>query len=172
MKISFFFLLIIFVCTGSLFAQKIKWQPVAPAASNPGDVEKLLGKPESDLPFDDGSHSYFYHLKDYNMEIKFSGGACRTAYDRSWNFPKDTVVSITYIWGDRINLKLSSLKVDHKKFTKKYFDGCTPSHFKYFDDEQGIEYHGEHNRIYEVQFYPSSRYDDRRCDNVMKSENR
>ncbi|HEX9960515.1 MAG TPA: hypothetical protein VGB00_06265, partial [Pyrinomonadaceae bacterium] len=98
-------------------------------------------------------------------------GDCKKASDRSWNFPQDTVVSITYIWGDRIKLGLSSLKVDHKKFTKEYFDGCTPSHFKYFDDEQGIEYHGEHDRIYEVMFYPSARYDNLRCDNVMKAEN-
>jgi hypothetical protein len=172
MKISLFLLLIIFeVYTGLLFAQKIEWQPIKPVSSNLDDVEKLLGKPESVLAFDDGSRSYFYYLKDYNLEIHFSGGACKKAYNRSWSFQKDTVVSITYIWGNRTNFRLSSLKVDHKKFTKKYFQGDTPGHFKYFNDEQGIEYHGEHNRIYDVMLYPSSGYDERRCDNVMKAEN-
>jgi hypothetical protein len=101
-----------------------EWRGIVPLHSTRADVERLIGKPNSEYDR--------YDFKDERARVMYSAAPC----DMGWDVPRDTVLSINV--QPKGKVKLSDLRIslnEYEKFREPYEVQAT-----YLNRRDGIRY--------------------------------
>jgi len=127
------------------------WRGIAPLRSTRADVERLLGRPESES----GS---VYVTEGERVSVTYSLRPC----DYGWQVPPGTVVS--FFVHPKQPPTLADLKLDEKKYERRR-DLHIEHVFYYIDRAAGINYTFDSVRglVTGVEYYPPLKTKARRC---------
>ena len=138
------------------------WQGIVPLQSTRADVERLLGKPNTE-------HDRYLTGNEVG-EFFYSTSRC----SNGWNVPAGTVISITVTFSE--SRRLSDLKLDLGKYVK-ITDPFTPNHTYYVNRNEGVRYvvlegSGETSQLILAVYYESTSKDEQflRCSNLRKTK--
>lgn len=128
-----------------------EWRGLAPLRSTRADVERLLGRPESES----GS---VYETDGERVSVTYSLRPC----DYGWQVPPDTVIS--FFVHPKQPPKLADLKLDEKKYERRR-DLHIEHVFYYIDREAGINYTFDSAKglVTGVEYYPPLKSKAPRC---------
>lgn len=131
---------------GCLSAKDPDWRQLVPLRSTRADVERLLGSSKDD---------YFanYELEEGKLFVEYSSGPCRAERKGGWNVPKDVVVSFSFTPTEK--KKVSAFKLNPKKF-RKVVDDHVGGVIYYINDDKGITYEVQDERVDVVYYEPAS----------------
>jgi hypothetical protein len=124
------------------------WRGIVPLQSTRADVERLLGKSESNC-------GCSYKLADVNVFFTYSlTNGCQKGQVGGWNVPQDTVTWITvnpkhFISADDLLLD----KIKYKVTTDDKFDRIT----RYIDESQGVSIEVADGLVRSFNYGPSMR---------------
>ena len=129
------------------------WRGLAPLRSTRADVERLLGRPESEP--ESGS---VYVTAGERVSVSYSRRPC----DYGWQVPPDTVISF-FVYPKQPP-KLADLKLDEKKYERRR-DYHIENIYYYIDREGGINYTVDSaaGLVTGVEYYPPLKSKAPRC---------
>jgi hypothetical protein len=105
------------------------WRGIVPLHSTRADVERLLGKSESNCECS-------YKLPDVNVFFTYSStDGCQKGRAGGWNVPRDTVIWITVY--PKFTVPFSDLTLDKSKY-KVIKDGDVDAFTRYSNESQGV----------------------------------
>ena len=120
--------------------------------TNVDEVEQMFKEsPEKKID------SYFFELKEGNLIVYFSPDNCLSGAYGGWDVPKGTVTHITFY--PKKKRKLSYYKVDIEKMEKGFDSG----HRLFTDNEQGVMYSTQFNKVESIRYFPALKYVNLRC---------
>jgi hypothetical protein len=133
------------------WAQASGWRGIAPLHSTRADVERLLG------PATRGdAYSSIYDLKDAYVSVQFSGGPC----SNGWDAPAGTVTSVSVT--PKPKPLFSRLKLNMKGY-RRIDDVETPGAVHYVNEEEGVTYEVQSDRVVVIFYVPQARDKHLRC---------
>jgi hypothetical protein len=124
-------LLVLVNCSHLIVAKE--WRGLSPLKSNRADVERRLGQPDEKM----GDNRVLYYFPEFVISIEFSANPqCEAKMPQgSWNVPSGTVTTIRL--DTRYQPRLSDLKFDLSKFTKRRVAADMIGHYYYTNEEEG-----------------------------------
>lgn len=142
--------------------EQAKWKQIAVLRSTRSDVERLLGKSESQ------GYTVTYDLEDAHLFINYAMfNFCEKKNKFGWNVPEWTVTEVTY--SAYHPFQFSSLKLNLKRFRKIRENPCCPELITYVSDEDGVAYTlNPEGTLNNIRYFPSSRYDYLLCSKQSK----
>jgi hypothetical protein len=87
------------------------WNGIVPLKSTRADVEKILGKPITDIKDKSADE---YKTKNERVFVQYSMGTCDTQPNNGWNIPKGKVLLISIY--PNLKPKFAEFKFDKTKF--------------------------------------------------------
>lgn len=111
--------------------QSNSWRGIRPLHSTKDDVERTLGKPQTQLI----NQAYLYITTEEKFEVLYSEGPCTVSNVGKWNVPVDTVLQFT-VYPQR-TLPLDDLDLDDKKYSKAP-DPNIPNSFFLINRAEGV----------------------------------
>jgi hypothetical protein len=111
--------------------QSNSWRGIRPLHSTRDDVERALGKPQTQLI----TQAYVYSTSEEKIEVLYSEGPCAVSSSGKWNVPVDTVLQFT-VYPQR-TLPLDDLELDKTKYGKAP-DPNIPNYFFWVNRAEGI----------------------------------
>jgi hypothetical protein len=140
----------------STSSPRIGWRGIVPLHSDRLDVERILGRPTKSC-----KKICNYKTTRETVSIIYSGEVCNRDGENRWRVPPDTVINVSVY--SVVKPKLSSLKLDPKKYTKTA-DPELHGYFEYTNQEQGISYEvSDRGIVIGSHRFPASRDNSLRC---------
>lgn len=132
--------------------EKAKWKQIAVLRSTRSDVERLLGKADSE------GYTVAYDLEEGHLFVDYAiYDFCDERNEYGWNVPQWAVTELSY--SPYRAPKFSSLKLNLKGFRKIRENPCCPEMITYISDEEGVAYTLNPERtLHNIRYFPSSRY--------------
>jgi hypothetical protein len=138
--------LLMFVLCGTRDTQG--WKGIVPLHSSRTEVERTLGPPS-----DSCKHLCRYETKSEVVFVRYSGEPCTNNDDNRWRVPANTAISVSVNLENR--LKLSTLKLNRKKFTKTN-DPELHGYTSYSRAELGVSYAVDSKGlVYSINWFPT-----------------
>ena len=133
---------------------------IVPLKSTRADVERLLGPAKR-------SYGISYQLKEGGLFIQYSSGPCRPGQEGGWNVPEDVVISFSF--SPKRKKGLSSFRLDPKKL-RKVIDQHVLGVYYYINDEDGITYTIQREKVDSIEYGPPKKYDYLYCGDIPKDK--
>lgn len=148
--------------TGNAQARGARWKQIVVLRSNRLDVERLLGKADSD------GYTVAYDLEEGHLFVDYAVfNFCEERNKYGWNVSEWTVTELTY--SPYRAPKFSSLKLNLKGFRKIRENPCCPQMITYISDEEGVAYTlNPEGTLNSIRYFPSSRYNYLLCKQESK----
>ena len=146
-------LMILVMLGADLSVSAQDWRRITPLKTVRTEVESLFGR-------GDGSYDATYSLQDGVLFVEYSSGQCTTDRKGGWNVPEGTVVSMRFV--PKSKKRFASLKLDLSKFRKvvgKHVARVT----YYTNEEDGITYEVQGNRVDAIEYLPGRRFVSLKC---------
>lgn len=170
-------LLLFFVSTNQIHAQKLDWwldlQKIKPLISTREDVDKIFSRyDKKHFTGADGSENY--EVKRSDLSVKFSDGICR---GDDWRVPNGVVYYSTIFFNDKTRLKfkdfVAKYQIDLKKFnrTTLSFSYSPKNTMIYYEHPDGSIQFDTVNDVYlyGVHIGAPKDYEYPRCNDVVDS---
>jgi hypothetical protein len=123
------------------------WRSITPLKTVRTEVESLLG-PST------GTYHATYTLQDGVLFVEYSSGPCTPDRKGGWDVPEYTVVSVRF--EPKSKKKFASLKLDLSKF-KRVVGKHVGSVTYYTNEEDGITYEVQRDRVDAIEYLPGKR---------------
>jgi|SRR4030095_3314308 hypothetical protein len=138
-------------------ATEPKWWQIIVMRSTRKDVERLLGRSKK------RGFLASYRVEDGTIDVEYYPfHFCTPVPDADIRVRRWTVVQITYVPDN--SPKLSSLKVDLKKFRKVRESVHAPELVSYLNDEEGVDYTFQADETLDsIRYFPGRHFDTLRC---------
>lgn len=139
-----------FVCVATLLlaagaARAKEWRGVVPLHSTRADVERILGRPQSDY--------WHYEFEEERAHVTYSGGPCEEGLPGGWNVPQETVVEIYTV--PKKGLRLSDVPVPGRDYRK--VRAAHTQHVYYVDADEGVRYAALGDEVQSISYLPSAK---------------
>lgn len=163
-KIVFQTILIYLITVVTAFGQPPVWYvkllKLQPLVSDKTDVEKVFENPKVDKNFIDGGiEAVYYETSDGKLTVLYSSGDCTFGRTNDFQTTKGKVINILFFPINR-RIKISKFNINKQNLeTRTEHEGTT----YLTDNEIGIEYGTQKERVIHIKMFPSSKYENMRC---------
>ena len=121
------------------------WRGVIPLHSTRADVERLLGRPQSNY--------WQYNFEEERAHITYSDSPCEEGLPGGWAVPKGMVVEIYTV--PNKDLKLSEVLIPGKDY--RQIRAAHTQHVYYVDAEEGVSYTAYVGMVQSISYLPSAK---------------
>lgn len=171
MKKIFAFLLCSLAFCGFVFAQSKlpeldKVKEIQLLESKRKEVKRILADYERD-DSDDDSHYDLFSTENAEIEVTYSAGNC-SEEDEFWNVDEWTVTQIEISFENAV--KVEDAKFNFSNFTKEVEDEEFPEDYIYQNENLGIAFKIDDNKIESIYLFPSKGSYSLLCDNENTKE--
>lgn len=136
------------------------YRGIVPLHSTCEDVKRILGVSSCKPP------DNTYDLVDERVRITFSKRRCEKAWQKFWNVPPGTVLSVERFLKKPV--RIDNLKLDLTKYEKMFTDSLNEVVYKNYND--GIEFRAVSESVVWFAYTPTPKDNHRLCRNKPESQ--